>query len=161
MDNQGDRHRLDTNRRGIVLFKRPQLGSNAIINHSVRRFPGVVGPHPREFLCNGKEGVGKCFSPDGSTTRGNSTISVSCCRDLQVRDGIRDILEEGVNVVASAEITPERTMGSLSCGVGRSDCIAHCFFDNNKIRLEFISLRRWHICQGTGCGKSEVKYVTI
>ena len=82
---------------------------------------------------------------------------VSCGEDLQVWDGIGDILEEGINVATIAEGTPERPMGSLSGGVGRSNCIGHHFFDNAKIRLEFIGLRRWHICLGTGCGKWELK----
>ena len=88
VDNQGDRHGLDTNRCRVVLFKRPQLGLNMIINHTVRHFPGIAGPHPREFLCNGKEGARNYFSSDGSTTWGKSTVSVSGRKDLQVGDKI-------------------------------------------------------------------------
>ena len=54
VDYKCDRHGPDTDRRKVVLFKRPQLGVKAIINHSVRRFLGVFGPHLSEFLCHGK-----------------------------------------------------------------------------------------------------------
>ena len=88
MDYQGDWHGLDTDRHGVVLFERLQLGLNTIINHSVRRFPGVLGPHPHEFLCVREEGVRNCLSPDGTTTWGKSTVSISGRKDLQVWDGI-------------------------------------------------------------------------
>ena len=88
VDYQCDWHGLDTDRRRVGIFKQPQLGLNTITNHSVRRFPGVLGSHPSEFLCHGKEGVRNCFNPDGLTTWGNSTVSVSGSEDLQVGDRI-------------------------------------------------------------------------
>ena len=88
MDDQSDWHGLYTDRRGVILVKRPQLGLNTIINHFVRRFSGVFGPHLCEFLCHGKEDVRNCFSPNGLATWENSTVSVSGCKNLQVGDEI-------------------------------------------------------------------------
>ena len=56
--------------------------------HVCARFSGVLGSHPREFLCHGKEDVRNCFSPNGSTTWGNYTVSVSGRKYLQVVDRI-------------------------------------------------------------------------
>ena len=154
---QCDWHGLHIDRRGVIHFKQPQLVLNTVINQSVHCLPGVLGPQPSEFMSHGKEGVRNCFSADGLATQGNSTVSVSCGKDLQVGDEIREIPKEGINVVTSAEGTPEHPMGSHFCDVGCSNYIGHRFFDNVKIKLEFIGLRRWYFCQGTGCEKWGLK----
>ena len=91
VNDQCDGDWLDTDRHRVILFKRAQLVLNLIINHTMRRLPGVLGPHLCEFLCNGKEGFRNYFSPNGSATGRNSTASVFGNEHLQVGDSVRDI----------------------------------------------------------------------
>ena len=65
----------------------------------------------------------------------------------------RDISEEGFLVKGHGEIHPRGKQKGL-VGLGHShNTVSGHFHCREEVRAKIVTAGRWHICQGTSCGK--------
>jgi hypothetical protein len=112
--NDLDWYWFDARGRWVFFAVRAQLALDAEVDVAYTVLSDVLGPQAGKRLPHCTQGVFHSASPDGLTAGSGSAVTVAGAPDLEERDGIGNVAEEGIKLIGNAKVCPAGPM-VVSC----------------------------------------------